>query len=102
MTEEGSNVTMCESGDEQKSGQGDLCRLQTAELTFQLKLSTTSNYHQSNAEHSVKEEDGVKDEDGEDAKEGEDEDVEDEEEVEEEKKLHTTPNLSVRASARLR
>ena len=94
MTEEGSNVTMCESGEEQKSGQGDLCRLQTAELTFQLKLSTTSNYHQSNAEHSVKE-DGVKEE-------GEDEDMEDEEEVEEEKKLHTTPNLSVRASARLR
>ena len=97
MTEEGSNVTMCESGEEQKSGQGDLCRLQTAELTFQLKLSTTSNYHQSNAEHSVKEKDceDVKEE-------GEDEDVEDKEEVEEEKKLHTTPNLSVRASARLR
>ena len=53
--------------------------------------------------HSVKEEDSVKDEDGEDVKEeGEDEDMKDEEEEEEEKKLHTTPNLSVRASARLR
>ena len=95
---------MCKSGEEQKSGLGDLSRLQTAELTFQLKLSTTTNYHQSNAGHSVKEEEGLKDEDGEDVnEEGEDKDVKDEEEeVEEEKKLHTTPNLSVRASARLR
>ena len=107
MTKEGSNVTMCESGEEQKSGQGDPSRLDSrTQISIQLKLSTL-NYHQSHAEHSVTKDDkmdyrdDVKDE-------GEDENVENEEEnedvkdEEEEKKLHTTPNLSVRASARLR
>ena len=73
---EGSNVTLRESGEEQKSWRGDPCGLSDSRTHFQLKPDSLVTINQmQNTEYVEKEED-FKDED-----EGEDEDFKDEKDL---------------------
>ena len=100
MTEEGSNVTMCESGEEQKCGQGDPCRLSDSRTHFQLKPTTLATINQmqntvlqDDMKDEEDERDDMKHEEG--ADDVEDEGDDKEKDDEEENKLHTTPNSTL-------
>ena len=79
---------MCESGEEQKCGQGDPCRQSDSRTHFQLKLKSLATINQ--MQNTVSEDDMKNGEDERDdvKDEGENKNAEDEEENEEEKKLH--------------